>query len=141
MRRLSVLLACVVMALTLVAISLAPGAAVAQPPGHFYGATYYSPTQDQVYGGTGPTLSSAIQATSNRCQQDANDCAPQLWVYNGWIAFVSGDRAVWFSAGRTEQQALAGALTNCQTNDTNCTRGGTLDTWFDPNEPTRSGRI
>src|ERR671911_342879 len=93
MRRLSVLLACVAMALILIAIIVVPGASAASKP-QYYGALYIgdvSLTENKLYWKTRTSKASATQAALNTCQQKgATDCQLVVWVYNGWAAFAEG---------------------------------------------------
>jgi hypothetical protein len=147
MRRLSVLLACVVMAITLIAAASGVSAAPKQqpPPDHFYGVLYFSNTQGASYWDTGSSKASANQAAYNFCQQVANDCEPSLWVYNGWAAVVLGETQggkTWLGAayGRTEQEVVNNALTGCQEAGlSGCTPAGTAETAFDPIQDTTGG--
>jgi hypothetical protein len=152
MRRLSVLLACVVMALTLIAFAVATGVSAApkqQPGQKFYGALYIgtiSQTQDATYWSTGTSEASAKQAALNSCEQKATNCRLFVWVYNGWVALAQGKAqggpdpflvtAHW---DRTEQRAVAGAMKNCQANATGCELVETDQTAFDPNKQTKGG--
>jgi hypothetical protein len=147
MRRLSILLACVAMALTLIAIIIVPGASAASKP-QYYGALYIgdvSQTESKLYWKTRTSKASATQAALNTCQQKgATDCQLVVWVYNGWTAFAEGQSpgpgspsgASW---DRTEQGAAKAALTACQQDATGCKLVGTWLTAFDPKKKTTGG--
>ena len=147
MRRLSVLLACVVMALTLIAITVATGASAAPkqkgnlPPNHFYGAIDYSKAKNVSYWGHGATKAAANRAAYNNCHKmhGANDCRTQIWVYNGWIALVEGKTGFGFEWGRTEKVAKNKALQLCRAQDTGCKVTALWHTRFDPNKKTKGG--
>ena len=147
MRRLSVLLACVAMALILIAIIVVPGASAASKP-QPYGALYIgdlSLTENKLYWKTRASKASATQAALNTCQQKgATDCQLVVWVYNGWAAFAEGQSpgpgspsgARW---DRTEQGAAKAALKACQQDATGCKVVGTWLTAFDPKKKTTGG--
>jgi Domain of unknown function (DUF4189) len=152
MRRLSVLLASAVMALTLIAFAVATGVSAAPkqqqpPPNNFYGALYIgdvSQTQSAVYWETGTSEASAKQAALNTCEQQATNCQLLVWVYNGWVALFQGtaqggNNTLFYRWDRTEQAAVAGAMKNCQANATGCEQVGTWKTAFDPNKQTNGG--
>ena len=154
MRRLSVLLACGVMALTLVALTVATGVSAAPkqqqppPPNGFYGALYVgdvSQTESATYWSTGTSEASAKQAALNSCEQQATNCQLAVWVYNGWAALVQGTAqgggfALSASWDRTEQAAVQTAMSVCQqAGDTGCELVETDQTAFDPNKQTKGG--
>ena len=148
MRRLSVLLAFVVMVVTLIAIAVATGASAApkqQPQQEFYGVLYFgkvSQTASDVYWGTGTSKASADQATHNTCQQAANNCKMLVWVHNGWVALVEGKAqggrsSLTYSWDRTESAVVDKVLTSCRESGAKgCRVVGTWNTAFDRNEQT-----
>jgi hypothetical protein len=156
MRRLSVLLASGVMALTLIAITVATGASAAPkpqqantsfpPPNHFYGALDYSKTTTDGYWGTGTTKAAANRAAYNRCRRHgATDCRTEIWVYNGWIALaqsspVEGRRYFWTDWARTKKAASNKALKRCRADGyPGCKVPVTWHTRFDPDKKTTGG--
>ena len=123
MRRLTVLLATVVMALTLIALAVATGASAQQTQP--YGVLYTSDTA--LHWDTGASKAEADQNASAACQ-DANDgaCVFEVWVKDGWAAYTEGENpdgtfSYWVSWGETEQEATTDALATCQAEATNCT--------------------
>ena len=148
MRRLSVLLlACVAMALTLIAIIVVPGASAASKP-QYYGALYIgdvSQGESKLYWKTRTSKASAKQAALNTCQQKgATNCQLGVWVYNGWAAFAQGQSPGpvspwWANWDRTDQGASQAALTACQADATDCRLLGLWQTAFDPKKKTTGG--
>jgi hypothetical protein len=147
MRRLSVLLACVVMALTLIAVAAGVSAAAPkqQPPGpnDFYGVLYSSDTL--LHWETGASKASADQAASALCEA-ANDgtCVFEVWVYNGWAAYTQGEMPdgtirAWASWDRTEQKAAAHGIAACEDAGATGCKALTYETAFDANKRTRGG--
>jgi uncharacterized protein DUF4189 len=152
MRRLSVLLACVVMALTLIAITVASGASAAPkqqvtpwthnlPSNYYYGAVDWSQAKATLYVGYGPSKASANQAAYNRCRKNgATDCVTKVWVYNGYLAEAESSKWVGFGWGRTWPQARDTALKNCQgAGAPPCKIGWFSQTALDPNKETSGG--
>jgi hypothetical protein len=156
MRRLSILLACVVMALTLIALTVASGASAAPkqqpPPNHFYGALDVSRAKlsqgAPIFGWykTGASKASANRAAYNSCRSSgATDCQTRVWVYNGWIALAQSNEWTAFGWGRTERKALNTAVKNCRLGTASvgggsaCLPGGTAQTALDPNKKTTGG--
>ena len=122
MRRLTVLLASVVMALTLVAVATGASAAapkrVSPPPkqqGHFYGAVDSSRAKGFVYWGHGTSKAAANKASYNACHKTgATDCQTWVWVHNGWIAYASNPIFENVGWGATKEAASKAALRRCQ---------------------------
>ena len=150
MRRLSVLLACGVMALTLIAIAAGASAAAPkqQPPQpgakEFYGALYYSQTAKNgcCYFATGTSQAAAEKAAHDYCQQktQAQDCKLSVWVKNGYIALVTAKQGFAADYGSTAQEATQKAMSACQQgNGTGCKPAGTGKTALDPQQPTTGG--
>jgi Domain of unknown function (DUF4189) len=146
MRRLSLLLATAVMALTLIAVAAGVSAAAPnqqQPqPNHFYGAMYLGDTG--VWWETGTSKASAVQAATASCEAKDTNCVLSVWVNNGWAVYtegkVSGGFESWSSWGKTEQEASADGLKACQDSGaTNCQTRFTFQTAIDPNKPTTGG--
>ncbi len=140
MRRLSVLLACALMAMTLLAIAVGTGASAA--PKHFYGALDYSKAKSAVYWGTGTSKAAANQASYNNChtKHGANDCLTVVWVYNGWVAVAQSNKFFDVGWGRTKQAASNTAVKRCQAGGAPpCTVSRTFRTAFDPNKKTTGG--
>jgi len=149
MRRLPVLLACVVMTLTLIAIAVATGASAAPkqqppppkpPPNHFYGAFDWSKAQLTFYWGTGTSKASVNRDSYNECHNSgAKDCKTVVWVYNGWaaIAYEGRNKVVSVGWGRTKQQAANRAVKRC--GGPPCKRVWASKTELDPNKKTTGG--
>jgi hypothetical protein len=149
MRRVPVLLACVVMTLTLIAIAVATGASAAPkqqpppptpPPNHFYGAFDWSKAQRTFYWGTGTSKASVNRDAYNECHNSgAKDCKTVVWVYNGWAAIAYEDRnkVVSVGWGRTKQQAANRAVKRC--GGPPCKRVWASKTELDPNKKTTGG--
>ena len=145
MRRLSVLLASAVMALTLIAVAAGVSGAAPnqQPPAdHFYGAFYYGGSTDEVYGATGTTQEAAIQAASAACEKAATDCVGIAWVTNGWLAIVYSDTNLWWGFAPTEKEAMDVTLKGCQdAGEKNCQPHASLETAIDPKKQIDGGEI
>jgi Domain of unknown function (DUF4189) len=146
MRRLSVLLACVVMALTLIAIAVASGASAAPkqqvtPQNHFYGALDYSTAKSALYWGHGTSKTAANQAAYNTCQKaGATDCQTVVWVYNGWLASAQSSKFFDVGWGPTKQWASGAAVTRCQSGPAPpCKAYEWWHTAIDPNKQARGG--
>jgi hypothetical protein len=137
MRRLSVLLASAVMALTLIALAVATGASAQQ--NMFYGASYHSAAKNAAYGELGTTKASAITASRESCEAAANDCTPQVWVYNGVIVVVQGKKTITYAPGPTVDAATASGIKTCEAPpnpDTGCKRTlVVVETAIDPANP------
>jgi hypothetical protein len=148
MRRLSVLLASVVMALTLIAVAAGGSAAQTPPPPAkkgFYGVAYYSFQNETAYWGVGASKNSANYAAYNECVARAFDCKAEnnVWVYNGGVAIVlNDDGETWLNWDITKEDAASGALADCeQAGVPGCDVSQTFETKLDPDttEPTRGG--
>jgi hypothetical protein len=146
MRRLSVLLVCVVMALTLIAITVATGASAAPKqqtsPNHFYGAVDWSKAKNAVAWGSGTSKGSANRAAYNRCRATykAKDCLTVVWVYNGWVAIAESNKYLGAGWGRTKQQAWNTAVKRCQSGGAPpCKVTAFQKTALDPNKKTTGG--
>jgi uncharacterized protein DUF4189 len=114
MRRLYVLLASVVMATLLIAV--ASGASAVPGPYKSKGALYFSPSLQSSYFVSASRLNWAIQGARYQCQQAATDCAPGVWVVNGYAAFaVDTTGAMGTGWGHTSSIAKQYAKTSCQT--------------------------
>jgi hypothetical protein len=147
MRRLSVLLASAVMALTLIAVTAGVSAAAPNqqqppPPDHFYGALDYSEANSTVYWATGTSKDAANQAAYDACTKDgATDCLTIVWVYNGWIAIAedqSGAGEVGW--GATKEKAQNEAVMRCESGGGTCqATGWAQQTAIDPNKQATGG--
>jgi hypothetical protein len=145
MRRLSILLACVVMALTLIAIAVATGASAAtqqqpqQQTKKFYGAFDWSKAKGVLYWGTGTSKASVNRDAYNECHKSgATDCVTVVWVYNGWIAVAHNSKAkiIGVGWGATKQAASNAAVKRC---GAGCKVIGWRKTAIDPNKQTTGG--
>jgi len=109
MRGLYVLLASVVIATLLIAV--ASGASAA--PSHRnlnYGALMVSPSLQSSYFASQSMRDWAIQGASAKCQRAATDCAPGVWVKNGYAAFVMDTTGAW-GTGWGHTSSIAGQST------------------------------
>jgi hypothetical protein len=146
MRRLSVLLACVVMALTLVALAVATGAS-AQQQDKFYAAVYEG--KKAFYYGDGASKAAAIEDSRRRCEAGDTNCKGRNWVENGWLVVLQGKTqqgGVGYvtSYGHTKQEAVDNGMKLCQQPPpfTGCEEIGshrTVD--YDDTLPTQGGQI
>jgi hypothetical protein len=145
MRRLTVLLACVVMALTLIAVAAGVSAAAPNqqqpPPDHFYGALDYSKAKGILYWGTGTSKDAANQASYDACTKGgATDCVTVVWVYNGWVAFAESSKFLAVDWGATKEEASAKAVKTCESGGAPpCKVLGTQQTAIDPNKQATGG--
>jgi hypothetical protein len=153
MRRLYILLASVMIATLLIAVASSAGASAAprQQPETF-AALWASTSLQNSYPGFATNLSDANAYAYNRCLRAGNanpeeyqdDCAPGVWVENGYMAFAMDVSAnTWGTGwGHTRGRALREARNVCrQEGGTTCddithvyrTRA------YDPNQPTDGG--
>ena len=146
MRRLSILLASAVMALTLIAFAVVTGASAAPKqqaaPKHFYGALDWSKAQGKVYWGSGTSKDAANRAAYNACSQmgGATDCLTLAWVYNGWVVVAQSSKLFDTGWGRTKQQASNAAVKNCQAGGAPpCKAVISYHAALDPNKKTTGG--
>jgi hypothetical protein len=94
MRRLYILMAAVLVASTLLALTVSSAAANSAVTKR-YGAMVASPSLIASWSGYGTTKKTAKHNALLKCQQNgprfrgfANDCKPAVWVYNGWVALA-----------------------------------------------------
>jgi hypothetical protein len=145
MRRLSVLLASAVMALTLIAVAAGVSAAAPnqqQPtPNHFYGALDYSQAKATLYWATGTSKDAANQAAYDACTKDgATDCLTIVWVYNGWIADAESSQSFAVGWGATKEEAQNEAVMRCESGGATCqATGWAQQTAIDPNKQATGG--
>ena len=146
MRRLSVLLACVVMALTLIAITVASGASAAPKqqaaPKSFYGALDWTKAKGKLGWGSGTSKAAANRAAYKACSQlgGATDCKTITWVYNGWVVVAQGSKQFGTGWGHTKQQASKVAVKNCQAGGAPpCKVSHFYHAALDPNKKTTGG--
>jgi hypothetical protein len=115
MRRLCILLASVVIA-TLFCGAVASGASAVPGPYKSKGALYYSPSLQNSYFVSASRLNWALEGARYKCQQAANDCAPGVWVVNGYAAIAVDTTGAWGTGwGHTSSEARQHARTTCQT--------------------------
>ena len=144
MRRLSVLLASAVMALSLIAFAVVSGASAApkqqpprQPTNQFYGAVDYSKAKGTLFWGSGTSKASVNRAAYNKCHKSgATDCVTIVWVYNGWVAVAEGSKFFNVGWGATKQAASKAAVKRCGAGCKATTWGHTD---IDPNKRARGG--
>jgi hypothetical protein len=147
MRRLSVLLASAVMALSLIAFAVVTGASAApkqqtpqQQTKHFYGALDYSLAKGTLYWGLGTSKHAANKSAYNLCKKDgATDCVTQVWVYNGWVATAQSADNFEAGWGATKHEASKAAVMRCESRGGTCQAGNWASTDIDPNKQTRGG--
>ena len=92
MRRLYILMAAVLVASTLVALTVSSAGAKSGVTKR-YGAMVASPSLIASWSGYGTTKKKAKHNALSKCEQNgprftgfANDCKPAVWVYNGFMA-------------------------------------------------------
>jgi uncharacterized protein DUF4189 len=137
MRRLYVLLASVMMATLFIAA--ATGASAAEHQNHqdqlgpdpetehqnhqdqlgtsteIYGAIWVSPSLQSSYFASARDLSVAIERASSECEREATDCAPGVWVKNGYASFSVDVSGAWGTGwGKYASSAEAAAVAACE---------------------------
>ena len=123
MRRLYVMLVSVmsVMIATLL-IAAATGAAAAQDQRgptteRIYGAQWVSPSLGSSYFVSARDLSAAIERAGSECERAATDCAPGVWVKNGYASFAMDVTGAWGTGwGKYKPSANAAAVADCEFN-------------------------
>ena len=123
MRRLYVMLVSVmsVMIATLL-IAAATGAAAAQDQRgptteRIYGAQWVSPSLGDSYFVSARDLSAAIERAGSECERAATDCAPGVWVKNGYASFAMDVSGAWGTGwGKYAPSANAAAVADCEFN-------------------------
>ena len=143
MRRLSVLLASAVMALTLIAFAVATGASAQQQQqqGKFYSVVFEGDAA--FYFGDATSERAAFAASRRKCEAADTNCTARAWVYNGWIVIAAGKNEQGgfeypMGMSKTKQQATANAMTGCRRPPplTDCTVIGSHRTVaYDKNKP------
>ena len=146
MRRLSVLLASAVIALTLIAVAAgvsaaAPNQQAQQQPKQFYAAVDVSKAKGKLYFGSGTSKDAANQAAYDACTKDgATDCLTEVWVYNGYIAKAQSSKFYDWGWGATKEEASNKAVTNCQAGGAPpCKVDWLANTDIDPNKQATGG--
>ena len=145
MKRLCILLASAVMALTLIAVAAGVSAAAPdqQQPGpkEYYGVLSYSPGKACCFWSAGTTKASATRASVAYCKQQtkAKDCRLAVWVRNGYVAVAESAKITGVAYGRTGQEATKEALTNCARSGPACGPIGTAKTALDKKQKTTGG--
>ena len=129
MRRLYVMLVSVmsVMIATLL-IAAATGASAAEdqdqhgpnqhgPGQEIYGAMWVSPSLGGSYFASARDLSAAIERAGSKCERAATDCAPGVWVKNGYASFAMDVTGAWGTGwGKYAPSANAAAVAVCEAN-------------------------
>jgi hypothetical protein len=94
MRRLYILMAAVVVASTLLALTMSSAGAKSGVTKR-YGAMVASPSLIGSWSGYGASKKGAKHEALLKCRQNgprfsgfAHDCRPAVWVYNGWVALA-----------------------------------------------------
>ena len=94
MRRLYILIAAVLVASTLLALTMSSAGAKSGVSKR-YGAMVASPSLIGSWSGYGDSKKGAKHDALLKCQQNgphfsgfADDCRPAVWVYNGWVALA-----------------------------------------------------
>jgi hypothetical protein len=95
MRRLYILMTAVVVASTLLALTMSSAGAKKSAVTKRYGAMVASPSLIASWSGYGTTKKTAKHNALSKCEQNgarfrgfANDCKPAVWVYNGFVALA-----------------------------------------------------
>jgi hypothetical protein len=135
------LLACVVIALTLVAVATGASAAPKQQKSHFYGALDYSNAKGVLYWGHGTSKAAANKASYNACTKaGATDCQTVVWVYNGYIAYAQSSKFFDVGWGATKDEASNAAVKRCESGGApTCKATDWWNTDIDPNKQATGG--
>ena len=123
MRRLYVMLVSVMSVMIAgLLIAAETGAAAAQDQRgpsteRIYGAQWVSPSLGSSYFVSARDLSAAIERAGSKCERAATDCAPGVWVNNGYASFAIDVTGAWGTGwGKYEPSANAAAVADCEYN-------------------------
>jgi len=147
MRRLYVLLVSVMIATLL--IPAVAGASAAQDQSgptteRIYVAMWVSPSLGDSYFASASDLSAAIEDAGSKCERVATDCAPGVWVKNGYASFAMGLSGAWGTGwGKYEPSANTAAVATCKANGgVDCSVLQTKRSpSYDPFRPTEGGTL
>lgn len=129
MRRLYVpLLSVMAVMMATLLIAAATGASAAEDQdqsgpnqsGHnqeIYGALWVSPSLGSSYFVSARDLSAAIERAGSKCEREATDCVPGVWVKNGYVSFAMDVTGAWGTGwGKYASSANTAAVAACETN-------------------------
>jgi len=138
------------MALTLIALAVATGAAAQQPAQQqkqFYSTLYEG--KKAFYAGDGTSKAAAIKNGRAICEAKDTKCKGLAWVYNGYIAIAEGKAPqggfgyAW-GIGHTQKEAEAQSIKACKAPPpfTGCKVFDSFRTSaYDPNKTTKGGPL
>jgi Domain of unknown function (DUF4189) len=82
-----------------------------------YGAQWVSPSLQDSYFATARDLSTAIERASIKCDKEATDCQPGVWVKNGYASFAVDVTGAWGTGwGKYQSSANTAAVEECKFN-------------------------
>jgi Domain of unknown function (DUF4189) len=82
-----------------------------------YGAQWVSPSLQDSYFATARDLSTAIERASIKCDKEASDCQPGVWVKNGYASFAVDVTGAWGTGwGKYQSSANTAAVEECKFN-------------------------
>ena len=129
MRRLYVpLLSVMAVMIATLLIAAATGASAAEdqeqsgpnqsgPAQEIYGALWVSPSLGSSYFVSARELSAAIERAGSKCEREATDCVPGVWVKNGYVSFAMDVTGAWGTGwGKYASSANTAAVAACETN-------------------------
>src|SRR5215211_2890921 len=129
MRRLYVpLLSVMAVMIATLLIAAATGASAAEdqeqsgpnqsgPAQEIYGALWVSPSLGNSYFVSARELSAAIERAGSKCEREATDCVPGVWVKNGYVSFAMDVTGAWGTGwGKYAPSANAAAVSDCEFN-------------------------
>jgi len=80
-----------------------------------YGAQWVSPSLQDSFFATGTDLSSSIERAAKKCERAASDCAPGVWVKNGYASFAVDVSGAWGTGwGKYQAEADREAMAACE---------------------------
>ena len=87
------------------------------PAQEIYGALWVSPSLQSTYFASSSKLFLAIERAGSKCEQAATDCAPGVWVKNGYASFAMDVTGAWGTGwGKYAPSASAAAVAHCRAN-------------------------
>jgi len=124
MRRLYIpLLSVMAVMIATLLIAAATGASAAEdqdqsgPNQEIYGALWVSPSLGSSYFVSARELSAAIERAGSKCEREATDCVPGVWVKNGYVSFAMDVTGAWGTGwGKYAPSANTAAVAACETN-------------------------
>jgi Domain of unknown function (DUF4189) len=85
--------------------------------GGIYGAMWVSPSLGDSYFASARDLSAAIEQAGSECERAATDCAPGVWVKNGYASFAMDVTGAWGTGwGKYASSANTAAVAACEAN-------------------------